>query len=98
MLMDKNLTGSLSIQHSGDETTHDRGKQSGDETPQNQGISNKLSDRSRLMGGNQSKSAWGNTMAKLQETARQLGMEMARHDPTRRNLNFDNEEEDSTIN
>ena len=111
--MDKNSTGSLSNQQSGDDTHRDQGKQSGkrsgeeithdqgttscDETPQNQGISNKLPNRSRITGGNASKSAWGNAMAKLQETACQLGMETARHDPTRRNLNFDDKEEDSII-
>jgi hypothetical protein len=68
--MHKNSTSSLSTQRSGNET------------PQDQGISNKLPKRSQPAGGNRSKSAWGNAMAKLQETARQLGMEMARQDPT----------------
>ena len=81
------------------------GEISVEETPRNQGITNNLPDRScttggnrsRTTGGNQSKSAWGNAFAKLQETARQLGMDTVRRDPTRRNINFDDEADDSTI-
>ena len=89
-VMDKNSTSSLSNQQSNDNgdsventktnmrstdgTSNDQGKQALDETPKNQGISNKLQDRTKHGGGNQSKSAWGNAMAKLQETARQLGI------------------------
>ena len=51
-----------------------------DKTPLNRGISQAPPGRTKTQGSNQSKSSWGNAQAKLQETARNLGMEPTRKD------------------
>jgi hypothetical protein len=73
-----------------------RDERADEETPIDRGISKPPPNRARPVAASQAKRSWGNALDKLKETARQLGMDSTAKDPTRRTLNFDEEQDEES--